>query len=336
MSLEDEIRETMRAHDAEAPSAHGLVMPGQHSRRTRWLAPVAAAAVVVAVAGGWFAADQLTGSSHKAPVAGSTDECPTAYPSNNTYWVPSKPSVAGADDRLVPDVTPESMQVCAYLHEDNGQLTGQQAVTSNLSAAAQTLTWLPRNMGSHPCALYYAVTDGDNYLIELSYPDGVIWLGAPGNHCSGASNGDFETRANLRQFAADAYSVGAWRPPGLDQPPTTCGYKWAPGRLGDDKVMVPGAPESVTICSDGRSQTTVNPSALVAELNALPTQPSTGCHPTHDPNFTMIDYYLYFNYAEGPPAVVDVVVGCTPNVDNSALQAQADQQLVELIQQMLG
>ena len=336
MSFEDEIRETMRAHDSEAPAAHGLTMPSRHSRRVRWLAPVAAAAVVIAIAGGWFAADQLTGSSKKTPVAGSAADCPATHPDDDEYWVPSKPSIAGADDRLVPDVTPESMQVCAYLHDDN-ELTGQQAVTGNVSEAAQTLTWLPRRVGGRACALERMITDGDNYLIRLTYPDGVVWLAAPGDHCAGASNGDFETRANLRQFAADAYQTGAWLPPGLDQPPTICGYKWAPGRLGDDTAMVPGTPDSVTICNDQREQTVVNPGALIDQLNALPTQPSTGgCHATHDPNFTMIDYHLFFNYAQGPPAVVDVLVGCAPNVDNSALQAQADQQLVELIQQMLG
>jgi len=335
MNFEDEIRETMRAHVNEAPSNSGFVMSGKRRRRASWL-PAAAAAALVAAVGVTLGVYLPTRPSQEVfPVATSTD-CPASHPTNDEYWVPDKPSVSGSDDRLVPNEVPQSMQICAYLGSDNGKLTGQQTVTGNFSTAAETLTWLPSKVGGGVCPLYAAVTDSDNYFIELTYADGVAWIAAPGNHCAGASNGVFETRANLRPFAADAYRSGTWLLPGLDQSALRCGPKWAPGRLGDDKAIVPGTPESVTICNDQREKTVVNPSALINELNALPTQPSSGCHPTHDPNFTMIDYDLYFNYAEGPPAVVYVTVGCAPNVDNDALQAQAGQQVVELIQQMLG
>jgi hypothetical protein len=341
MSLEDELRETMRAHDHEAPSVTGLVVPNQHSRRARWLPAVAAAVVIAVAGGGWLAADQLSGSSHKTPVAETSEDCPASYPSDDEYWVPNKPSVSGADDRLVPDEVPQSMQVCAYLHDDKGQLTGPQEVTGNLSIAAQSLTWLPPATGTpRSCTFELRSTDGDNYLIKVSYSDGVTWIAAPGDHCHGASNGEFESSTNLLWPVSDAYRLGFWLTPGVDrQGPGRCGGSWTPGRLGQETQLVPGTPESVTICSDGRERTIVNPGALIDQLNALPTQPSTGeCNtpdiPLHPA--VMREYRLYFNYTEGPAAYIDVALGCSPNVDDVALQAEASPQLVELIQQMLG
>jgi hypothetical protein len=350
MNFEDEIRETMRAHDNEAPRADHLTIHSMRRRRRPWL-PAAAALVVVAVAAGWYAVAGDTGSSDHTAVA-SAGGCPTSHPESrdfsNEYWVPSKPSAAGTDDRLVPDTVPSGMQLCAYLHDDGGDLTGQRAVTGNLTAARESLAWLPQQGDGQSCPYYLAMTDGDYYLIRLSYADGdVVWVAAPGNHCAGASNGVFDTSANLLDFVAPAYEQGVWT--GQPQPdphvPTgPCGGS-APGRLGEK--LVPDAPTNVTICATNppRTSTTTDIAELLARLNGLPTRPSTmscngGPSATSTANTgteqTGTTYTLVFHYAEGPAVRLDLIPGCHPPIFTSSLAADGGDEIVALVEGLLG
>lgn len=347
MSFEDEIRETMRAHDSEAPSAHGLVLPSQHTRHTRWVLPAVAAAAVIAVSGAVVAIAHLNGSptasqkspapAHHSAASNTSADCPAQYDTAaSDPWVPDGPEGVDAASRMVPDETPTSVRVCAYLHGDDGALTGDRALQGDLDAVTQTLTWLPRGTNSFPCAAYLAVTDGDNYLIGLSYADGRVWVAAPGNHCDGASNGEFRTTMNLMAFADAAYTSGRWDPnAGQPAHPSPCSMSDA-GRLGQDQTFVPDAPRGLTICAgpDGQDEigSNFNPAPFAAVLNHLTTTADTGAYDCAQAGGTPRNVYnLRFSYLEGPDVVVQILDGCTPAVVNHNLASDDDSGIMALL-----
>lgn len=63
---------------------------------------------------------------------------------------------------------------------------------------------------NHPGAAYEASTDGDNFLIGLRFGRGIVWVSAPGNHCSGSTNGIDNSPFNLRADAQQAYRTSVW------------------------------------------------------------------------------------------------------------------------------
>lgn len=354
MRFEDEIRGTMRAHDPDAPPADDLTLPSMRTRRLTWLPPAAAALIVIAIAGTWFAIDRNTGSSnergpaHRA--AGSAAQCPASYDRQpGDLWVPHDPEgVPDGADRLAPEQTPTSAVICAYLHGDS-RLTGQQELTGALKEIPKTLSLLPRSSGGgSPCTFDLQATDGDDYLIGLTYADGgLVWVAAPGNHCAGASNGVFDTPTNLLDFVGPSYRQGVWTGPPAEDPRIPCGGPEL-GRLGSE--LVPGTPVSVSICASSgeappRTGTTTDIADLVAALNALPTQPSTmSCNggpsatstSTSGPTKTVTTYTLVFHYAAGPAVRLVLIPGCNPPIFTSSLAAENDGGIVNLVEQLLG
>lgn len=352
MNFEDELRETMRAHDAEAPAADGLTVPAARPARRAWLPAAAAALVVVAVAGTWFAIARSTGSSQHpvaAPGTGtlgtptqapSPPDCPASYAGTATeLTVPQEPDgVPDATDRLAPDQIPTSLEVCAYLQGAVG-LTGTRTLTGDLSTVPGTLSFLPAETpAGHACTQELLPTDSDKYLIALTYGDGgLVWVAAPGDHCAGASNGLFRTSANLLQFVAPAYQQGLW--PGLPpyDPTKPCDAPYL-GRSGDDLELVPGNPVSLSVCESSqngppRARTTSDLTELQDALNALPTQSSdNGC--TGGPGDTT--YELVFRYAVGPPVRLWFAPACRPSVLGDNLEADAGSDVLDLVQRLLG
>lgn len=329
--FEDELRATMRDHDHEAPT--GALTPGADQRneprmatggRYTWL-PIAAAAAAVATLVGITLA--LGGGSNRgAPTAASlaAPTCPgTFVASRSQPWVPARPSGVDGTARLVPDRTPTRVLVCAYLHGDNGALTGKREL-AELAPATDTLAWEPKGPPrTNTCTLNLAMTDGDNFLIALKYGAATVWVSAPGNHCVGSSNGVFDSPANLRSWANSSYLIGRWANDAQIIGPTggPCAQDTA-GRLGQDTAMVPGAPRSLAICTESGAplaeapRTVTGFRALVTALNALPLGRSTalnGCDP--------VTYVLQFGYATGPPLTVRVTPACDPGVDNGSRHA---------------
>jgi hypothetical protein len=72
------------------------------------------------------------------------------------------------------------------------------------------LAWVPPTpaRARRACPDYASITDGDYYLIGLSYPGATVWVAAPGNHCEGSSNGVFFSTANLSVLALSWYKAG--------------------------------------------------------------------------------------------------------------------------------
>lgn len=352
--VEDALRDVMRAHDADAPTAAGfrfrrpVAAPRQ---RFRWVPAVAAAAcaaivvaVVLALGPGDPGRDRAA-----APTAAPVLDCPAtvAAPSHTDYWLPPpRPDALDVSDRLVPTAAPVHAVVCAYLHPDAGRLTGSRVVDRGLAVLAGTLAWLPPgDATAQACPAEAGGAGLDYYLIGLSYPTGTMWVAAPGD-CVGSSNGRFKTRVHVASDAIAAYRTGGWTQPAE---PLMNGCPVSPGRLGQEHAMVPGAPVSVLVCatsggrfaphspvSESRTGSAADLKALVTALNALPTQPDSfafKCGITRAPEPS---YRIVFTYSVGLPAEVIFARECAPAIHNGSLQASFDARVAALITKILG
>lgn len=354
MTFEDELRAAMLAHDEEAPTETARILAAVRAtgdqptpRRRGWLWPAAAAAAVVLVTVGVVTAVHSARPSRGGPAVAAS-RAPSSIPASSAavpsaaqvaaacparvesktapLSVPAPPHGVSAGDRLVPDRVPSVVIVCAYLQGETR--TGARALSGNLGAVTNSLTWLPPpNPTRQGCLSYLARTDFDSYLIQLRYGSATVWVAAPGNHCTGASNGEFSTSSNLRDLTSEAYTSGRWpssaQVPGNDV--TACG---AYGRLGQQTTMVPGQPDSVTICRHNHApQTTTDVAALVAALNHAPTRVSTGTAQCTD----NIQYVLRFDYASGPSVSLTVMPGCTPQIDNGSLTSNGAANVTRLL-----
>jgi hypothetical protein len=353
--VEDAVRETMRARDADAPAAAGFrfhppTTPAHH--RFRWVPAVAVAASVAIVIGIVVAVVPASPSRHTtAPPTAAVPvlDCPATWPAatspKDLYPLPAaRADALTVSDRLVPTTAPVHAVVCAYLHGNAGRLTGSNVLDSGLAAIPDTLAWLPPEAADVGCLDYIAPTDGDSYLIGLSYPTGTMWVAAPGDHCLGASNGRFATHTHVATEASSAYRTGRWTPPVQTQ---MYGCPVTPGRLGQERVLVPGTPVSVLVCATGggqfsphsgvstsRAGTTADAVSLVAALNALPTQPDNGVYKCLVPKFGNPGTYIaVFGYRAGPPVAVSIPGGC--GIANGNLQAPYDPGVVVTIKKIL-
>lgn len=348
MSFEDELRNTMRDHDHEAPKADSLPPSRwrRSPRRTWWPALAAAAVVVLAAAialavhnsGGHRALAADTSSAPNEPSATNTVDatCPQRYRvDSNTPWVPQHAVGIDAGSRLVPDEVPTSAFVCGYLN-GSAELSGTRPITANLGGLRDTLTWQPHGPNFPACTADLQQNDHDAYLIHLTYPSGAMWVSAPGDHCEGASNGTFSSPANLKLSVVPAYENGAWPtlPTGAGGP--ACGVQ-SSGRFGDETALVPGQPDELIACNGPtRRQSTTRSAATIDRiahaLNELPTKPTTGqCGPSPD-----TFYDLVFLYDRGPAVIVWLSPGCKPEVANGSLQSESAASIVPLVEQLLG
>jgi hypothetical protein len=349
VNFEDELRATMRAHDAEAPRVADLPpRPWQRRRPPTWLLAAAAAVVVAAIAvpvaalsGSSAVRPTAAGPSHhtSASVATTAQDlapCPTKYRgTGSSAWVPALPRGVDGAARLVPETTPSAAVVCAYLHGQHEALTGQKLITGALARLATQLSWMPRRVPGQSlgCDLMLRPTDGDAYLVELQYPGARVWVAVNGDHCTGASNGTFVTTTNLRADAAAAYASHTWPA----APTAPC--RSDAGRLGDEHALVPGTPIRMTICSTnggGALVSTDHIAGIVAVLNRLAVAPDSvagGCNT--EPGASAI-YDLRFGYRSGPDAEVMVVPHCSPEVFNAKIGAQDGSTVLVDIHRLLG
>ena len=98
--------------------------------------------------------------------------------------------------------------------------------------------------------------------------------------------------------------------------------------------MVPAGPTSLTICaSKAHNTVTSGYRTLVRALNRLPARPSTrSCSGSSGPGSF---YQLFFSYAAGPPVLVNIAVGCHPEIDNLELQSASASSVMPVIRQLL-
>ena len=139
--------------------------------------------------------------------------CPKTVPAGKrgTPWVPAVPRGLDGSARLVPLRAPARVVICAYIGPRSpAGKSGSALRTGDLSAVMNDLAWVPPTpaRARRACPDYASITDGDYYLIGLSYPGATVWVAAPGNHCEGSSNGVFFSTANLSVLALSWYKAG--------------------------------------------------------------------------------------------------------------------------------
>jgi hypothetical protein len=348
--IEDALREAMHAQDTHAPTTADFHFRAPEVRRASpWLAVSAAAACVLVVATvALFVSNRGNRGNQVPPPLASRQphpvapirSCPAEMPAHApTYWIPQPPKGIDAAKRFVPLKTPTTALVCAYLPRTHRKLTRARTLDGDhLPAIPADLAWLPpAHPDKQPCASFAALTDGEYYLMALSYPGGTMWLSMPGNHCLGASNGAFLVH-NLRLQAWSASLGAGWKP----LPPTgPDGCPQTSGRLGQQDRLVPERPVSVELCQPGMQLITVTAkqsdvAQLTAELNRLPATSwgyESQCGSAGTPSAR---YLLTFRYRVGPPVQVDIQEGCHPEVDNGSLQADDAGAVLTLVKRLLG
>ncbi|MEO8889107.1 MAG: hypothetical protein ABI301_05160 [Jatrophihabitantaceae bacterium] len=345
--FEDLIRRSMQTHDDQAPTVAQFRQRDARwtpRRNVRWLAGAAAAACVLAVVGVLLAVDHRAERrkaadptpSTTAPGPSAVLSCPKTYaPTHSTqtdgYWVPEPAKGANGKSRLVPQELPGHVVVCAYLGTGSA-LTAHRQLTGDLSIVPATFSWLlPRaDVPALACATNISVGDGNNYLFGIGYPGGgVVWVSAPGQHCEGASNGQFLAADNLANYANDALNTGSWQ---LDPLKTVdgCPAMTTFGRLGQESALVPDDPISVQVCATsgagvpvvGKTSTGSGFRSLVNALKSVTARKwdvQGYCRVTTGP--PTVRYIATFRYAVGPPLQVTVEPACGDAVYNGSLQA---------------
>jgi hypothetical protein len=338
----------MAGHDDEAPRAGDLLRSLERATPPRWrladwYVPLAFAAAVVAVVAGSLWGVRLLGSQ-AVPVASPQPAsrvaalgCPERY-ARQAPWVPAKPAGVDGRSRLVPQQIPRSALICAYAGSNEAKqqagwaLSGRRSVTGNLAGLAAQLSWQARRLPGQRLACTLVGGPQTDYLIGLTYPGGgMMWVAATDepNECVAASNGEFTSTGTIGPAVSKAFASGRWPA----RQAVSCNKSFQDiGRLGEDKAMVPAGPTSLTICAP-KAHTTITSGyqALVRALNRLPTQPSTGrCSPS--PASSIPTWYdLYFSYPYGPPVLVEIAVGCYPEVSNLYLESHSANTVLPII-----
>ncbi|MDV3221078.1 hypothetical protein [Intrasporangium sp.] len=274
-------------------------------------------------------------------------ECPATLADERGTTVPEKPQGVDGNARLLPDREPETLVVCRYpvLDVMTGSLKAPFALESrNVVAANQRqtvvdlLTWAPRGTTEGRACTAMAGNESV-HLVGATYGDAIVWVAAKAdaNSCSGATNGDFESRAPVGGTLERLYGddPGPVTPP-AEQP--TC-VGWSTGRLGDDQTLVPEGSPTVTVCrlaASGSWQETPldedRSAQVVTELRQLPIRPTLGMCEGADPGADDA-FRLVLSYPRGPSVHVGVTPSCRPPVLGGGVESAEVGELVELVEQ---
>ena len=337
---------TEASGDQEGDRATPRAKPGKRKQRA-WLAGgLAVLAVGFATFGVRAYVVRHAAPAARPPVSATPPSaltCPKTVPvdKRTNPWVPAKPQGLDGSARLAPLREPARAIVCAYIRSPTTAAeSGSVLLTGDLSGVMNDLAWMPpaRALPARPCTADLLLTDGDYYLIGLSYSGSTEWVAAPSNHCAGSSNGVFASTANLSGRASAWYKAHHWTAtPGSNDACNPSGF----GRLGQQDRMVPDHPVSVSVCevsaADGGKATqrtgTTGVGSLASAFGALRASAwHYQCKPDGQP---LTDYSLLFGYAEGPPVIVSVVTNCAPAINNGSLQANDPTTVLPLIQKLL-
>lgn len=260
--------------------------------------------------------------------------CPERWDSSTIGgWVPAAADLDGAEESLVPGEPIEAM-ICAYpgtnTRPGGERLAGSRTLKGETKAMARDLGYLPVSTTNHggPCTQMGGPMT--NYLIRFAYPDGeALWVGSAEevNSCAGTTNGTTSSRSYIGPSLTTAYRAGTWK---LVRPDDPC--RGSTGRRGQDERMVPEGPLSVLVCEEAVSSDDRPPrlehgrqvaTALAETLNSPDTRPSANsCQQIAGMDDRTLR--LLFAYADGPPAGVQISMGCDPGINNGLLQADLD------------
>lgn len=272
-------------------------------------------------------------------------ECPSVLDDPRGMTVPVLPEGLDGKARLLPDREPRSLVVCSYPVLDISRDTPMAppyAVRSRTvpdvtvrAGIVEALAWAPRGSAEGKVCTQMGGNE-TVHLVGVAYDDAVVWVAAKAdpNSCSGATNGDFTSRAAVG--VALEGLLGAREP--LAQATGGCDTRTL-GRLGDDRSLAPEGDPQVTVCrvtSSGEPQATRlvagQSEQVVTALRTLAVRPTNGtCEGMEGERGR--DFRLVLAYAAGPDAVVNVVPGCQPPVLGGGVEADDADRLVDLVGQ---
>jgi hypothetical protein len=253
------------------------------------------------------------------------------------FWVPD----AGPGGALLP-LSPSRLVVCGYpaAGAGPGRIAAEQSVHHGFNYLARVLT----GAAAGPVTACPPGSGLDDLLVRADYPNGTVaWVAAvdSAHGCSGATNGSFSSPLGLGPpLAAALANQGTY---GRTYPGDCALSYLRPGRDvalvphagGDDPILSylcvtdPGAGQrGETTIDEGAAPGGVTLSALVADLDALPTTstPATCAPSTPPPGPT---YSLVLVYAGGENLGIVVQPGCDNGVTNGILTATPSQQLLD-------
>ncbi len=229
--LASDLARVMRAQDAEAPSAAGLLAalrdapaparePAWSRGRRRFVPLAAAAAVAVVIAGSIWAGTLLTHPTVMPGlrvVRGTPLSCPARY-DRPAPWVPARSSGMPARGRLVPRRAPRSAVICGYDGRNVGRLggwrlSGRRLLHGGLAGLAADLAWEPKKVHGQQIACFTMGGPQVNYLIGLTYQGGGrLWVSATQdpNECVPSSNGEFTSFGVVGGLVTEAFKSGRW------------------------------------------------------------------------------------------------------------------------------
>lgn len=273
-------------------------------------------------------------------------ECPATIADDRGTTVPEMPQGVDGNARLLPDRRPDSLVVCRYpvLDIETGGLTAPFALETRIvvpmgerDTVVELLTWAPR--GSTEGRACTAMAGNEwVHLVAATYDDAIVWVAAKAdaNSCSGATNGDFTSRAPVGVTLEQLYGEHAGHPRTLPKQDGCAG--WSHGRLGDDRSLAPDGNPTVTVCRQtvtGSWQETELDSEqsqqVVAELRALPVRPTVGYCEGADPAADDA-FRLVLAYPEGPSVHVGVTPSCRPPVLGGGVESAEVGGLVDLVE----
>lgn len=272
-------------------------------------------------------------------------ECPAVLDDPRGMTVPALPEGLDGKARLLPDGEPGSLVVCSYPVLDISSATPiapPYAVRSRIvpdatarDAIVEALAWAPRGSAEGKVCTQMGGNE-TVHLVGATYEDALVWVAAKSdpNSCSGATNGDFTSRAAVG-VAIEGLLGG--RDP-LPLATGGCDTRTL-GRLGDDRSLAPEGDPRVAVCrvtTSGEPQATRldagQSEQVVGALRALAVRPTNGTCEGMEGEVGR-DFRLVLAYAAGPDAVVNVVPGCQPPVLGGGVEADDADRLVDLVEQ---
>lgn len=297
------------------------------------------------VPGGSAPTGPLRSLSTQATASDGGLECPAAIDDPQGMSVPVLPEGLDGNARLVPDREPTSLVVCSYPVLDAfgaTPLAAPYAVRSRTvpdgavrAGIVEALTWAPRG---RPEGKVCTAMGGNEtvHLVGATYEDAIVWVAAKAdpNSCSGATNGDFTSRAAVGVVVEGL--LGSHEPLALAT--GGCDTRTL-GRLGDDRSLAPSGDPRVTVCrlaSSGEPRATRldtgQSEQVVDALRRLAVRPTNGTCEGAEGDAGR-DFRLVLAYAAGPDAVVNVVSGCVPPVLGLGVEADDADAIVGLVEQ---
>jgi hypothetical protein len=276
--------------------------------------------------------------------------CPaTFHTTTSRPWVPSVADRVDTNGRIAPVRLPTDVVVCSYRRAGavpgSKPLTGSKALHGSFTALVSTVAYLPRATSSTPrCAASFGA--GDDYLLGLTYSDGVEWITASENQCLAAAttNGEHDSPALLAVEVRTAYRTGRWPSADGKRPCATISL----GRFGQEAKLVPDGVTSADVCkrmgaahAGHRHLDAGDAGRLADTLDRLRTSRAprfgVGCF-GWDSSSPGADYLLVFHYGVGADTVVHVDTSpqCGPGVSNGSLLSTARTTTVRTVEHLLG